>query len=49
MAGHEEEDIWLQRGGAAADVTQGLEVAHDDQRASLVDQAGVQRCGQVAH
>lgn len=49
MAGHEEEDVWQRGAGGAADVAPRLQVAHDVQGASLVDQAGVQSCCQVAH
>ncbi|KAG7230498.1 hypothetical protein INR49_024607 [Caranx melampygus] len=42
VAGHEEEDVRLwRRGDAAAVLTQCLEVAHDVQSSSLVDQTGV--------
>lgn len=49
VTGHEEEDVWLQGAGDAVDVTKSLEVAHDVQGASLVDQAGVEACSEVAH
>lgn len=49
VAGHEEEDIWLQTVGVSADVTKCLEVAHDIQSPSLVNQAGVQSGNQVGH
>ncbi len=50
MAGHEEEDIWMHlEAGGVADVTECLDVTHDVQRPSLVDQSGVQSCEQVAH
>lgn len=44
VAGHEEEDVWLRTGG---DVTERLEMAHDIQSASLVNQPGVKSCKQV--
>lgn len=49
MAGHKEEDVWLWRGGDAADVTKFLDVAHDIQSSSLVNQACVQSWNQVGH
>lgn len=49
VAGHKEEDVRLQLGGDAAGVTKCLEVSHDIQRASLVDQPGIQSCRQVTH
>lgn len=49
VAGHEKEDVCLRRAGDVADITKSLETGHDVKRASLVDQAGVQSCSQVAH
>lgn len=49
VAGHEEEDVWLRRAGDGADVTKCLQMTHDIQGPSLMDQTGVQSCSQVTH
>lgn len=49
MTGHEEEHVWLRRARVISDVTKFLDVAHDIQSSSLVDQTRVQSGDQVAH